>query len=143
MHAVSQRVEKAFALREAIGSTPENFAMWQVGDEETRLADGLPTRYASTVARIFNEETGYDFRRRADRKKFMDELIKDKPHEVYFRLHLPAWETAIPKDRELRSLNFVARRSEETVAKFCSEAYAVQQQEGRGAHLEVNSTSAI
>ena len=74
----------------------------------------------------------------------MDELIKEKPHEVYFRLHLPAWETAIPKDREWRSLNFVARRSsEETVAKFCSEAYAMQQQEGRGAHLEVNSTSAI
>ena len=40
-------------------------------------------------------------------------------------------------------MNFVARRSEETVAKFCSEAYAVQQQEGRGAHLEVNATSAI
>ena len=73
----------------------------------------------------------------------MDELIKEKPNEVYFRLHLPAWETAIPKDRELRSLNFVARRSEETVAKFCSEAYAVQHQEGRGAHLEVNATSAI
>ena len=82
MQAVTLHLEEALALREALGGTPENFAMWQVGDKEPRLADVFSSRYASTVARIFNEETGYDFRRRADRRKFMDELIKDKPHEV-------------------------------------------------------------
>ncbi len=118
MQAVTQHLEEAQALRQALGENPENYVVWHVCDKEPRLAEVFSSRYASTVATSFNEDTGYDSRRRADCQKFMSELIAEKPHDVYFRLHLPAWETAVPKDRELRSLNFVARRSEETVAMF-------------------------
>ena len=61
MQAVTQHLEEALALRQALGENPDNYVVWHVCNKVPRLAEVFPSKYASTVARIFNEDTGSTF----------------------------------------------------------------------------------
>ena len=72
MDAAAEHLEEANVLKESVKEEPRPRLVWQIGDKEPRLAEVLAQRYAGTVTRIFNEDTGYDFRRAGDRKKFTE-----------------------------------------------------------------------
>ena len=65
--------------------------VWQLFDEEARVAEVLVRTYETAQVKVINSARGYEATKLEDRDRILKELTAEKPDEIYMSPRLEAW----------------------------------------------------
>ena len=82
--AVGNHLDEILSVKEeATQESGYQRTVWQVFDDDARVAEVVSRTYGAVQVRIFNAACGYDFGKLDDRTRFLQQLDEQQPDEVY------------------------------------------------------------